>query len=71
MKQSVSNMKPTETQAAPAHNASIASQTILPEIFSISTISRFDVYGNANEELQKALTSFGSQIYNLFTGFSR
>lgn len=59
------------SEAALAHTTSMASQTILPKIFSISRISRFDVYGNPSEELQKVLTSLGPQTYNLFTGFSR
>jgi quinol monooxygenase YgiN len=59
------------SEAVFAHNAGIASQTILPKIFSVSRISRFDVYGNPSEELQKVLTSFGPQTYNLFAGFSR
>jgi quinol monooxygenase YgiN len=59
------------SEAVLAHNAGVASQTILPKIFSVSTISRFDVYGNPSEELQKVLTSFDPQTYNLFAGFSR
>jgi quinol monooxygenase YgiN len=59
------------SEAALAHNVGVASQTILPKIFSVSRISRFDVYGNPSEELQKVLTSLGPQTYNLFTGFSR
>ena len=59
------------SEAVLAHNAGVASQTILPKIFSVSRISRFDVYGNPSEELQKVLTSLGPQTYNLFTGFSR
>lgn len=59
------------SEAALAHTTSMASQTILPKIFNISKISRFDVYGNPSEELQKKLTSFGSQTYNLFAGFCR
>ena len=59
------------SEAALAHNASVASKTILPKIFSVSMISRFEVYGNPSEELQKVLTSFGSKTYNLFAGFSR
>jgi quinol monooxygenase YgiN len=59
------------SEAVLAHNAGVASQTILPKIFSVSRISRFDVYGNPSEELQKVLTSFGPQTYNLFAGFSR
>lgn len=59
------------SEAVLAHNASVASQKILPKIFSVSRISRFDVYGNPSEELQKVLTSFNAQTYNLFAGFSR
>jgi quinol monooxygenase YgiN len=59
------------SEAVLAHNAGFASQTILPRIFSVSRITRFDVYGNPSEELQKVLTSFGPQTYNLFAGFSR
>jgi hypothetical protein len=32
----------------------IASQTILPKIFNVYHISRFEVYGNPSEELQKS-----------------
>jgi quinol monooxygenase YgiN len=59
------------SEAVLAHNAGVASQTILPKIFSVSRISRFDVYGNPSEELRKVLTSFSPQFYNLFAGFSR
>jgi quinol monooxygenase YgiN len=59
------------SEAAIAHDNGVASETILPKIFSVSRISRFDVYGNPSEELQKLLTSFGPQTYNLFAGFSR
>ena len=59
------------SEAVLAHNTSVASQTILPKIFSVSRISRFDVYGNPSKELQKVLASFGPQTYNIFAGFSR
>jgi quinol monooxygenase YgiN len=59
------------SEAVLAHNTGVASQTILPRIFSVSRISRFDVYGNPSEELRKVLTSFSPQFYNLFAGFSR
>jgi quinol monooxygenase YgiN len=59
------------SEVALAHNNGIASQTILPKIFNLAKISRFDVYGNPSEELQKLLASFGAQTYNLFAGFSR
>jgi quinol monooxygenase YgiN len=59
------------SEAVLAHNTGVASQTILPRIFSVSRIGRFDVYGNPSEELRKVLTSFSPQFYNLFAGFSR
>jgi hypothetical protein len=59
------------SEAVLAHISGVASQTILPKVFSVSRISRLDVYGNPSKELQKAITSFGPQTYNLFTGFSR
>jgi quinol monooxygenase YgiN len=59
------------SEAVFAHNNGVASQTILPKIFHVSRISRFEVYGNPSEELQKVLTNFSPQTYNLFAGFSR
>ncbi len=59
------------SEAALAHLKGVASQTILPKIFNISRIARFDVYGDPSEELQKVLTTFGAQLYKLFAGFSR
>jgi len=38
---------------------------------NISEITRFDVYGEPSEELQKVLTNLGAQAYNLLAGFSR
>jgi quinol monooxygenase YgiN len=61
----------TNSEAVLAHNNGVASQTILPKIFSVAKISRFDVYGNPSEELQRVLTSFGARTYNLFAGFIR
>lgn len=61
----------TNSEAVFAHNNGVASQTILPKIFNVSKISKFEVYGNPSEELQKVLTSFSPQTYNLFTGFTR
>jgi quinol monooxygenase YgiN len=59
------------SEAVFAHSNGVASRTILPKIFNVSRISRFEVYGNPSEELQKVLASFSPQTYNLFTGFSR
>jgi quinol monooxygenase YgiN len=59
------------SEAVFTHNDGVASRTILPKIFGIAKISRFDVYGNPSEELQKLLASFGAQTFNLFAGFTR
>ena len=58
------------SEAALAHRKG-AIQTILPKILNISKITRFDVYGEPSEELQKVLISLGAQAYNLLAGFSR
>ncbi|HEY0580460.1 MAG TPA: antibiotic biosynthesis monooxygenase [Candidatus Nitrosocosmicus sp.] len=70
-KKCIVNETYSNSEAVFAHNTSVASQTILPKIFSVSRISKFDVYGNPSEELQKLLTSFSPQTYNYFAGFSR
>ena len=59
------------SDAAFTHMNGIASKTILPKIFEVAKINRFDAYGNPSEDLQKVLASFSSEIYNLITGFSR
>ena len=58
------------SDAALAHNHGIALQTMLPKIFSVAKISRFDVYGSPSEELQKLLPNIGSETFSLFAGFS-
>jgi hypothetical protein len=59
------------SEAALAHNNSVASQTILPRIFNLAKLSRFDVYGTPSEELQKLLANLRAETFNLFAGFSR
>ena len=61
----------SDSEAVFAHMNGVASQTILPQIFNVCMISKFEVYGNPSEELQKVLTSFSPQTYYLFAGFSR
>ena len=61
----------TNSEAVFAHFNGVASQTILPKVFNVARIIKFEVYGNPSEELQKVLTSFSPHIYNLFAGFSR
>jgi quinol monooxygenase YgiN len=61
----------SNSEAVFAHINGVASQTILPKIFNVSKISKFEVYGNPSEELQKVLTIFSQHIYNQFTGFTR
>jgi hypothetical protein len=54
-------------------HVAVPSQTILPKIFNVSSISRFDVYWNPSEKLQKEITSLSLQTphtYNLIAGFN-
>jgi quinol monooxygenase YgiN len=60
-----------DSKAVLSHNDSTASKTILPRIFNIAKLNTIDVYGNPSNELKKLLASFNSQIFNLYTGFSR
>ena len=59
------------SEAALAHNDGIASRTILPKIFSLAKVSRFEVYGDPSKELEKLLGSFGAETFSQFSGFSR
>ena len=61
----------TNSESVLAHVTGVASKTILPKIFNIAKLNRLDVYGNPSEDLQKVLTGFNSQIFNLSAGFSR
>jgi quinol monooxygenase YgiN len=60
-----------DSKATLSHNDSTASKTILPRIFDIAKLNTLDVYGNPSNELKKLLASFNSQIFNLYTGFTR
>jgi quinol monooxygenase YgiN len=60
-----------DSKAVLSHNDNTASKTILPRIFNIAKLNTLDVYGNPSNELKKLLASFNSQIFNLYTGFSR
>ena len=61
----------TNSKSVLAHITGVASKTILPKIFNIAKLNRLDIYGNPSKELQKVLTGFNSQIFNLSAGFSR
>ena len=62
MRQSVLYIKHTKIQRLYFVDIDgVESQTILPKVFSLSRISRFDVYENPGEKLQKVLASFGVQ----------
>jgi quinol monooxygenase YgiN len=60
-----------DSKAVLSHNDSTASKTILPRIFNIAKLNTLDVYGNPSNELKKLLASFNSQIFSLYTGFTR
>jgi quinol monooxygenase YgiN len=58
----------SNSDAVFAHAYDVASQRVLPKIFNVAKISKFDVYGKPSEKLRRVLTNFSLGIYNLFTG---
>ena len=46
-------------EAVLTHLKGVPVQTILPKIFSMCKINRFEVFGVVNEELKKTLTQMG------------
>jgi quinol monooxygenase YgiN len=60
-----------DSEAALIHNDGIASKTILPKIFEIAQINKFEVYGDPSEKLQSVLSTFNTQKFSVFAGFSR
>lgn len=69
--QCVVNESYVNLEAALAHLKGVASQTILPKIFDACKVNRFEVYGEINDDLKKALGNMGGVNYHLLTGFSR
>ena len=59
------------SDAALAHlNGNGVKTILIPKIFPIVKITRFEVYGDPSRELQEALVPFGPQNYRYLTGFS-
>jgi hypothetical protein len=59
------------SKAVFSHINGIASQTVLPKIYRISKITKFEVYGTPCEKLQKMMEGLNPQTYVLFVGFNR
>jgi quinol monooxygenase YgiN len=61
-----------DSNAALAHiNGKGVESILVPKIFPIAKMTRFEVYGNPNKELQDELAKLGSHNYNHLTGFTR
>jgi quinol monooxygenase YgiN len=69
--QCILNESYVNLEAVLAHLKGVAAQTILPKIFNICKINRFEVFGDVNDELMKALAQMGGVNYHFLTGFSR
>jgi quinol monooxygenase YgiN len=69
--QCVVNESYVNLEAALSHLKGVASQTILPKIFDTCKINRFEVFGEINDDLMKALAQMGGMNYHFLTGFSR
>ena len=57
--QCVVNESYVNLEAALAHLKGVASKTILPKIFDACKINRFEVFGEINDDLLKALAQMG------------
>jgi quinol monooxygenase YgiN len=51
------------------HNNGFASQTILPKIFRVSRIVKFEVYGKPSKKLKKGVNKFQSRNLQSIYGF--
>ena len=59
------------SEAALAHLHGKAATTFLPKLLEVSNLTRFEVYGDPNEDLKKALANFGTHNFHFFIGFIR
>lgn len=61
-----------DSDAALAHlNGKGVESILVPKIFPIAKMTRFEVYGNPSKELQEELAKLGSINYHYLTGFAR
>jgi quinol monooxygenase YgiN len=61
-----------DSDAALAHiNGKGVESILVPKIFPIAKMTRFEVYGNPSKELQEELAKLDSNNYNHLTGFTR
>ena len=69
--QYVLNESYVNIEAVLAHLKGAAVQIILPKIFNICKINRFEVFGDVTDELMKTLAQMGGVNYHFLNGFSR
>ncbi len=59
------------SEAALVHLRGKAVITILPKLLEVSKLTRFEVYGDPNNDLKEALAKFSIHNFHFFTGFIR
>jgi quinol monooxygenase YgiN len=59
------------SEAILAHIGGSAVSTLFPKLLETAQLTRFEVYGDPNEEAKNVLAKFGAQNYHPFIGFTR
>ncbi len=60
-----------DSKAILAHLEGSTVSTLFPKLLETAQLTRFEVYGDPNEEAKNMLAKFGAQNYRSFTGFTR
>ena len=59
----------TSSESMLAHLQNVGE--ILPKLLGHSDITRFEVFGNPNQQALEAVNSLGANVFGYFTGFTR
>jgi hypothetical protein len=59
----------TSSESLMAHLKNVGD--VLPKLLELSDITRFEVFGNPNEEALAAVKGLGGQVYGFSHGFTR
>jgi quinol monooxygenase YgiN len=60
-----------DANAVLAHLAGPAVQEFVPKMLAMSSLSRFEVYGDPGPEASRMLSGFGAEIFELWQGLGR
>ena len=60
-----------DANAVLAHMKGPAVQELVPKLLEVSSLTRFEVYGDPGPEAAKTLTGVGAEIFGLWHGLGR